>query len=482
MRRIVGIFLGLVVLVTACSAGARQGSEGDGRDAPGADVAVGTDRTSNASASEVSPGDQRYEIAATYDADARRLSGSATIFFANTGATSLSTIHLRLWPNGQTTCSRAFVVVTQVVGGDAGAPDVGCTVLPISLDAAVAPGATSEISFHFADKVAPAWNFRYGVSGQAAMFGNAFPVLALTDAAGTHLEPYTLMGESMYSAVAEWDVRLTIPRGMKAATTGVVVGQERLGDGRSLLHISAPNERDFAMAIGRFRVYEAQAQGITIRYFRQPAGEPGSQARPETVLRWAREAVDSFTEHYGQYDQPEIDLAGTTWGANGSEFPSMLMVGINRDVIYHEIAHLWWYSMVGDNQWASSWADESFAEFSTRRLKGTNLDCNTAKPFAGIGGGLPLDTDMGTFDAQGNYVGTVYGGGPCVLEKLRRDWGDTTFDAFMAGLVADHSGGFVDTCIVIEAMRDGAPPGYDVDGFLQVARLDTAGCPEAQNA
>ncbi len=425
-----------------------------------------------AAPSAVSPGDQRYGVAATFDAERRRLTGIETVSFTNTGASPMMSVFLRLWPNGQTTCGKPFVVVDRVTGGTAGAPTVGCTELPIRLAAPIPPGGTGELSFRFRDTVPENWNFRYGVSGDAVFLGNAFPILALTDEMGTHHEPYALAGESTYSSVAAWDVTLTVPRGVQAATTGAVTSRTSLSGGRTELRIEAPIERDFAMAIGRFRVSSTTAQGIRIRYFAQPS----SRVPDADVLRWAREAVDSFTDHYGPYDQPEIDLVGGIWGVNGFEYPSLLMTVPNRDIVIHEVAHLWWYSMVGNNQWAAPWTDESFAEFSTRRLKGTIAACDPDHPFAGVGGDVPLDADMGTFEAEGHYVGTVYVGGPCVLERLRGDWGDARFDAFMAGLVADHRGGFVDTCTVIGAIHAAAPPGYDIDDFLETARLASADC------
>lgn len=419
----------------------------------------------------VSPSAQNYTVTMTYDSSTRKLTGTETVAFTNARSTTLSNVHLRLWPNGQTTCSGAFVVVNSVTGGTAGNLAAGCTDLPITLASPLAPGASGQITASFTDTVPKNWNFRYGISGSAAMLGNAIPILALTDDAGTHLEPYTINGESMYSAVASWNVTLTIPAGQTAATTGTVTSQTTLSDGRTKLTISAPSERDFAMSIGTFTVSTTTASGVRIRYFKQSK----SNVAASTVLGWASDAVNSFTSHYGAFNQPEIDLAGGTWNANGFEFPGMLMIEPSKDIVYHEIAHEWWYSMVGDNQWVDPWVDESFAEFSNQRLQGTNTTCSS-DPFAGVAGNLPLNSTMGTFDAQGHYAGTVYIGGACVLENLRRDWGDARFDAFMAGLQNSFRNGVETTCDVIGVLRANAPAGYDVNAFLVKARLNTAGC------
>ena len=457
MRIVLAIVVSITLVVASC-AGAR---------APRTEPA-----NAPFAAGEISPSDQVYRIDAAYDPAKARLTGSQTLAFTNATDETMSTLHLRLWPNGQSGCSGPFVRVSDVEGGSAQALRVGCTELPIVLDEALAPGDRGEVSFRFTDVIPKNWNFRYGTSGAGVMLGNPFPIAALTDDEGAHHEPYTLLGESMYSIPASWEVSLTIPNGYKAATTGVAEVPVSVAGGRTRTTYTSPDERDFAMAIGRFDLASTSAEGVRLRYFSQP----NTRVAPKKVLGWAGEAMRSFTERYGPYDQPQVDLVEGAWKATGNEFPSLLMVAPTRDVVFHEIAHLWWYSMVGDNQYANPWVDEVFAEFSTRRLKGTNGWCDPQRPFEGISGNLPLNASMEEFEERGHYVETIYIGGPCVLERLRRDWGNERFDAFMAALLADYRSKVATTCDVIGEMRAAAPGGYDMEDFLVDARLDGAGC------
>ena len=86
---------------------------------------------------------------------------------------------------------------------------------------------------------------RFGRTGPYTNLGNAMPLLAVHDAKGWHLDPYSSTGESFYSLSADWSVTLRLPKGIRAATTGKVLRTRR-----GALVIEARNARDFALATG----------------------------------------------------------------------------------------------------------------------------------------------------------------------------------------------------------------------------------------
>jgi aminopeptidase N len=140
--------------------------------------------------------------------------------------------------------------------------------------------------------------------------------------------------------------------------------------------------------------------------------------------------------------------------------------------VAHELAHQWWYGLVGDDQWHAPWLDESFATFAERRLDGDFGDCRPSAPFAGAGSPLPLTASMASFEQNAPaYEAVVYRGGSCALQALRLAFGDTRFDALLRGLVAGHRDGILTTAVVVAAVRAAAPPGFDLAAWLRHARL-----------
>ncbi len=55
-----------------------------------------------------------------------------------------------------------------------------------------------------------------------------YPVLAVYDAAGWHLDPYYELGDPFYSEVGRYRVKLTLPDNYKVAATGNLTARRRL--------------------------------------------------------------------------------------------------------------------------------------------------------------------------------------------------------------------------------------------------------------
>jgi aminopeptidase N len=158
------------------------------------------------------------------------------------------------------------------------------------------------------------------------------------------------------------------------------------------------------------------------------------------------------------------------------EYPGLVLTPDIPQVVAHELAHQWWYGLVGDDQWRSPWLDESFAEFSSRRLPAAvvqagRLGCDHANPVRPFGR-APLTASMTRWNrAPASYFAEVYLGGTCALRSLERDLGRDAMTAFLRSYVDAHRWGVVTTADFVAALRAFAPTGYDVEAFLRRARI-----------
>src|SRR4051812_21732920 len=198
------------------------------------------------------PADPAYSIDLTGNADGRTWAGTETIQFRNASSVTLNKVWLRLWSNGVVGCSAPAIQVSNVSGGVVGSLSRACTALPVTMDHALAPGATTSISMDVSIDV-PERRDRFGYYDGAAMLGSALPTLAVHDAAGWHLDRYNDMGESYYSVKGSYDVMLTVPTALKTATTGQLVSNTDNGNGTATRTYSASNVRDFEWAAGPFK-------------------------------------------------------------------------------------------------------------------------------------------------------------------------------------------------------------------------------------
>ena len=150
------------------------------------------------------------------------------------------------------------------------------------------------------------------------------------------------------------------------------------------------------------------------------------------------------------------------------EYPELVISPAVTEILGHEIAHQWWYGIVGDDEYHEPWLDESFANYALFRLTGRFAPC-PRPPFD-----PPLTASMDTFDhaRDGAYSAVVYRGGACSLRMLERAFGRTRFDALLRRVVRDHRDGVLTTAAFVAAVRAAAPAGVDADALLRRAGIE----------
>ena len=162
-------------------------------------------------------------------------------------------------------------------------------------------------------------------------------------------------------------IQITSDQVLKFATSGRCIA----GCSTSLTQtFVANNVRDFNFsAAPDYQITSRTANdGTTIRFFHK-------SMNADKVLDWAELAFNTYTNNVGSYpyDQLSIGEVGP-WAA--IESPSLFWV--NNDLsskylpwtVAHEMAHQWFYSVVGNDQAIEPFADEAVSDFMARKLVG----------------------------------------------------------------------------------------------------------------
>jgi Peptidase family M1 domain len=429
-------------------------------------AAAGGVTESQAAVTLAGPVPTAYELDLSYSARGLgRLSGTQRISFVNRGPAT-DVVWLRLWGNGPDRCRPRRVSVRVLAPARAGAERARCSALPVKLPGSVPAGGTGSVGLRFTVRGRRDRD-RFGRSGNGAvLLGNVIPVLAVTDGLGLHLEPYVGIAESFYSLSAPWRATLRLPRRLRAATTGSV-SSERLVGRRRVLQVGTPAARDFALAVGRFRVHRQRVGSVTVRVH-----SPLRRSGGRRMLRQAARALRIFSRRFGPYGSPEHDVVEIS-ESYGMEYPELIFSPDDRFVLTHEVAHQWWYSIVGNNQYREPWLDESFAQYSTSLLVGGFGEC-FRRPFTGLTGRLRrarLDRSMRSFRSAIGYELVVYYAGSCALRSLERSLGRSRMRTLLRTLVARHRHGVMTKQDVYAAIAQVAPAGFDMRGFLRRAHL-----------
>ncbi|WP_369243862.1 M1 family aminopeptidase [Streptomyces sp. R41] len=358
--------------------------------------------------------------------------GHESAVFTNASSTALSEVYLRLWDNYHGTCSSMPITVSNVTGGSAGALSVDCTALKITLPTPLPQGQTATIGFDLGITV-PSGADRFGHDGAFSFIGNALPLLAVKDAAGWHLDPYTNNGESFYSLAADFKVTLDHPSTLLVPATGASVDTPG-SSGRTVTTATASKVRDFAWAAGPFtKISGTSTAGTPVNVY-SVSGISSSDA--QSMLTTAKTAVDAHASRFGAYPYGELDaVIDNNFWFGGMEYPGFVLDLVSTTALTHEIGHQWWYGIVGDDEYNNPWLDEAFTDYATDlALSKTGTNCWNSVSWASTA--EKITNSMAYWDAHSSrYSTVVYGYGKCALHDLRRVLGDSV----MAKLLKDYA-------------------------------------------
>jgi hypothetical protein len=393
-----------------------------------------------------------YQIALRLDPDAQQLLGRERITLTNRSTTPLTRVIVRLYPNfpgimDERDSSLGFprLRVGAATVGTAPA-DVGYldhnTAAAILLPDPLKPGERTSVELQFrlsTRGLGPAPDMWY--------FKSFYPMLAVYDASGWRMD-VTNFPDQVYAETSFYTVDFDAPATLTVASSGTETGRTATGD-RVVHHILAGPMREFAATAGRrYQQQTRQVDGITVR----ATALLTDTAQMNEDLGIAAQALDVYSQTFGPYPFNDFDLLLTPDGAGGIEFPGYVMISylpsvneLRAHVVAHEVAHQWWYSLVGDDIFREAWLDEAFADYSSyiflQKTAEAGVaddvfenqiaaawvewqgDVATANPFDGkrIGSALWEFRDFEEYD------GIIYGKGSVFLQRLRATLGDSRF-------------------------------------------------------
>lgn len=406
----------------------------------------------------------RYEVTAELEpasADAlARIVGRATIAYRNHTGAPLRALYLRLYPNaaeydaGEMTVSRLQVDDANI-RGTLGQDD---TLLTIPLPEPVAKDATVEVAFRFktvipTDPRNSYGMFKYDTDTNTYALAHWLPLLAGWDAEhGWNTGPISINGDPVFTEAAVFSVELTAPAELVVATSGSLIDQETIGNATKR-HIASGPSRDFVIAASPdFEIQERTVGETTVRSYALPDSRPGATL----VLEKGAQALETYNDLIGQYPYEELDLVEVDIGngAGGVEFSGLVYVGsafydsdeIGTDrpgflefIVVHEVAHQWFYGVVGNNQYQHAFMDESLANYLSIVYYAAAYGADEANRQANLQlrlgyfnvlfdeGDQIIDQPTDDFPSMRAYGEIIYGKGALAFLELRREIGTEAF-------------------------------------------------------
>ena len=220
----------------------------------------------------------------------------------------------------------------------------------------------------------PKNRLRYGYNGTSMNVGNGLIRVVPKNNKPT-LYPYSLNGDPFHNDIADFDVSIKTDKVYKITATGGIEYDK--SSNKFVSH--AKNVRDYAFVLSdSLNMVTDAHNGVNIVYL-------ASSRANASNIRIVKNCLDIFSRLYGDYPYDYLAVVENDFMEGGMEYPMLVYVNKDLDaaslekVIIHELAHEWWYGIVGVNENKNYFIDEGMAELSTILYYMENGEENYAK-------------------------------------------------------------------------------------------------------
>ena len=275
--------------------------------------------------------------------------------------------------------------------------------------------------------------------GRVIQLGHWYPQLVpYRTGYGWQSWEYHPVGDPFISDLADYEAQVAVPAGYGAWGSG----EREEAKGRFRFRLEAG--RDFALLLARdYAEVRGEVDGITVISAYRREHEAAGQA----VLGIVQRGLVLFRRRYGPYPYPTFTVVEGEMDA-GMEYSTLVMVGtrfygdyagspeaVLPALTVHELAHQWWYGVVGNDQVDEPWLDEALARYSELLFyeavypEAVDWWWRTRVDIRNPAG--PLDRTIYDFADPHAYVDNLYGQGARFLRDLRKRLGEEGFFTFL---------------------------------------------------
>jgi hypothetical protein len=316
----------------------------------------------------------QYQIDLTIAPDLSSYSATQQVRYTNTETEPLREIYFTLFPN-LSSYGGQLTVESVKLNGQTMEPQFqsGSVLMQINLPEPLSPGESIDLELDYSAQVPvldveQGYN-QFGLHDGILALPNFYPQIPAYDDEGWNITLGPGYGDAVFSDTALYQVNLTAPAEQVVATSGVCdrVTHETTAE----YHCVSGPMRDFMIAMSSdYQVKSDTIDGVKVNsFYREEFADEG-----ERGLQVVRDALRAYNQRIGEYPFSELDLLATPTSTGGIEYPGLVVIAeglFERNPIFyesataHEVAHQWWYSLVGNDQVDEPWLDEALTQFTT---------------------------------------------------------------------------------------------------------------------
>jgi hypothetical protein len=398
----------------------------------------------------------RYTITATLDPGKQSLAGRLIVYYTNRDTKELDRLYFRLFPNLKDFAGKLDIQAALIEGKTVSYKyEQNRYLVRLPLAKPLGIGETRTITLDFRTTVpANAGRSYYGAFNlQNSVFAlaSAYPIIAMVRDGVWDITPPDTRGDLVNSPTALYNLILTAPADWNLLATGSAIERQITGKTQKVRFVSGP-QRDLMIVATKLSAVRGTAGETEVISYYRAGEEAGGQAALQAAIR----AIEVFNDRFGTYPLAEFEIVPVDAGTFlGVEYPGMTLMDRRlyrnnptqlETIIAHEVAHQWWYSLVGNDVQREAWLDEALASYAqviydeqingaeaaNRQLEGFRKVYRTARA-AGRDSALALPNQR-----IRSYFAIVYAKGALFFHALRLQIGDQAFFAFLQSYYADQ--------------------------------------------
>lgn len=404
-------------------------------------------------------GASMYRIELIIDKELVHVEGREEVRYTNREDAPLEEIAFRLFPNilGGKMEVRDLKVEKQPVTPRFGLAD---SLMIVPLKNPLGVGQEIVITMEFSLDVPTEVELNYGVLASyedVLTLAHAYPVIPAYTQEGWNAEIPPQSGDLTFNDVAFYLVTVTAPKDVTVVASGLESSPVEI-DAGWVWNIASGPARDFYLAASRDYEVVSQIIGeVTVNSYAPKSLAEGNQ----TTLNIAVRALETFSRQYGPYPYTEMDLVLTPTLALGIEYPGITAIAERillgeygeqttvylESTVVHEVAHQWFYNIIGNDQLDEPWLDESLVQFVTWQYYEINFGPGAAEGFEASlrsrwerveNAPIPIGEPVAAYQGR-EYGAIVYGRGALFFEALKNEMGADAFDAFLEEYAASFA-------------------------------------------
>jgi hypothetical protein len=258
-------------------------------------------------------------------------------------------------------------------------------------------------------------------------------------------------------------------------TVLVATGHQRIRtaeNGRWYYEYEAPNVKDFVVAGGTKLAEELRQVGPVTVHVLEADREAARKVGDET-----EQALKLFQAEFGPYAYQDLAVVPCCAQLEYPQLfytthPSSPQGNWWHTVLYHELAHQWFFGMVGNDQYSEAWLDEGFARYGERLGVRTFGYTDQVRDYSKVVIPPQVHVNSSTleFNIYGGYTPAVYNLGAVLLEDLEQELGHERFRELMHRYTETYK---FKTATTADFVRlAGEVAGRDLGAFFRAHKID----------